>query len=275
MFDDVPIKNNSQIPGNLPVGEPEDIFADTEINPPVGNPAPSRPVPEPPKPPQGLPPIQSAVGMGKIQPKNVPTPMTNDAKITNPPLGEYIFSKKNKTHTMPELVELNKIKGPSLAKNLMIFFIVIVGFSIFGGGSWLVYSLFIKDTPPEEQIVGTEDFEPVVQEEVIEEEDDALFINEPTGDEQLGDRIMEDEVLFGEPVDTDADNLSNDIELEIGLDPNNWDSDKDGLSDGDEVLVWRSNPLKSDTDGDGYDDGAEVKNGYNPIGPGRIFNSAQ
>lgn len=48
------------------------------------------------------------------------------------------------------------------------------------------------------------------------------------------------------------------------------DSDKDGLTNGQEVLTYRTDPLKADTDGDGYADGVEVKGGFNPNGPGKL-----
>ncbi|MFH1145453.1 MAG: hypothetical protein V1707_00610 [bacterium] len=51
------------------------------------------------------------------------------------------------------------------------------------------------------------------------------------------------------------------------------DSDRDGdtLSDYDEVYVWKTNPDNPDTDGDGYTDGLEVRNQYNPLGPGKLI----
>jgi len=48
------------------------------------------------------------------------------------------------------------------------------------------------------------------------------------------------------------------------------DSDSDGLSDYEEVTVYKSNRFKKDTDGDGYSDKAEVDNGFNPNGPGKL-----
>jgi len=71
-------------------------------------------------------------------------------------------------------------------------------------------------------------------------------------------------------LDTDLDGLSNEEEKKNGTDPNNPDTDGDGLLDGDEVNFYHSNPTKSDTDGDGYKDGEEVRNGYSPIGPGKL-----
>lgn len=60
--------------------------------------------------------------------------------------------------------------------------------------------------------------------------------------------------------DDDHDGLTNAEEKRYGTDPENPDTDGDGLSDGDEVHLYRTNPLKADTDGDGLNDGAEVLN---------------
>ncbi len=81
-----------------------------------------------------------------------------------------------------------------------------------------------------------------------------------------------DTILFGEPVDTDSDGLDDIREKQLGTDPNKKDTDSDGLSDGDEVLIWKTKPLVKDTDLDGHLDGVEIKNGYNPLGPGKLYN---
>ncbi|MCJ7553737.1 MAG: OmpA family protein, partial [Ignavibacteriaceae bacterium] len=47
-------------------------------------------------------------------------------------------------------------------------------------------------------------------------------------------------------------------EEKFGTDPENPDTDGDGLKDGEEVLTYITNPLKADTDGDGLKDGEEV-----------------
>jgi hypothetical protein len=54
--------------------------------------------------------------------------------------------------------------------------------------------------------------------------------------------------------------------LVTGTDPDNSDSDGDGLGDGVEV-VNRMNPLDSDMDRDGVSDGQEVANGTDPFFP--------
>lgn len=58
--------------------------------------------------------------------------------------------------------------------------------------------------------------------------------------------------------DHDGDGLTLREEQELGTDPNNPDTDGDGLWDGDEVRKYYTNPLNPDTDGDGLSDGDEV-----------------
>jgi len=58
--------------------------------------------------------------------------------------------------------------------------------------------------------------------------------------------------------DKDQDGLTKREELELGTDPDNPDSDGDGLKDGDEVKKYNTDPLKADSDGDGLKDGEEV-----------------
>ncbi len=60
--------------------------------------------------------------------------------------------------------------------------------------------------------------------------------------------------------DEDNDDLSSCDEEEIGTDPQNADTDGDGLKDGEEVMVHNSDPLKIDSNGDGLTDYDKVKN---------------
>lgn len=56
------------------------------------------------------------------------------------------------------------------------------------------------------------------------------------------------------------------VPISTGSDP---DADGDDLADADEA-VYDTSPTNRDSDGDGYPDGTEVRNGYNPLGAGRI-----
>lgn len=59
-------------------------------------------------------------------------------------------------------------------------------------------------------------------------------------------------------LDTDEDGLPDSVEIQIGTHPYLYDSDLDGLADGDEVQYYHSNPLAKDTDLDGILDAAEI-----------------
>src|SRR3989442_9494221 len=95
-----------------------------------------------------------------------------------------------------------------------------------------------------------------------------------SGVDSDGDGIPDDvEIRLGldphNPVDAqedfDRDNLTNLQEYLLGTDIHNADTDGDGLSDGDEVNTYHTNPLLADTDGDLIPDGVEVQTGTNPL----------
>ena len=75
--------------------------------------------------------------------------------------------------------------------------------------------------------------------------------------------------------DLDGDGLSNSLELTVGTNPLDTDTDNDGLTDYQEIardgdanaykVGLDTNPLNPDTDGDQVKDGAEVLAGYNPL----------
>lgn len=64
--------------------------------------------------------------------------------------------------------------------------------------------------------------------------------------------------------DTDGDGLNDGIEVNGETDALDPDSDDDGLSDGAEVNEHHSDPMKTDSDDDGFDDGYEVAHGFSP-----------
>ena len=61
--------------------------------------------------------------------------------------------------------------------------------------------------------------------------------------------------------DSDEDGLSDLYEKSLGSDPEDKDTDDDGLDDGEEMNTHSSSPLLVDTDGDGHDDKSDAFHG--------------
>ncbi len=86
--------------------------------------------------------------------------------------------------------------------------------------------------------------------------------------------------LAGTRVDSDGDGLFDSLEISIGTNPNNADSDVDNLSDGFEVgfdgdassynSTTDLNPLNVDTDADNFNDDIELANGSDPLSDSSI-----
>lgn len=96
-----------------------------------------------------------------------------------------------------------------------------------------------------------------------------------------------DFVASASKTDVDTDGLGQETETKFGTDPQEKDTDGDGISDTDEIVLFKTNPLavdsdgdgltdyretflykssptKFDTDGDGYNDGLEIKTNHSP-----------
>ncbi|MFH0857793.1 MAG: hypothetical protein V1848_03535 [Candidatus Magasanikbacteria bacterium] len=265
MFEDQNTSGSGQIPGNLPVGEPEDIFSGNE---PVNNEQVS---------PQGEE-IPSAMEAGILRPKeSVPqTPV-----MTTPPFGEGLVGKESYPASFPTPVpsqvptmQTYEAKEPNFGKVIFIIFFVLL---VVGGGAygaWYYYTNYYATTGVEKEVVEeTTTIPPVVEEEIITEETTPP-VTQATKEEEsaegtpVGDK--DSTLLFGDVVDTDEDGLDDFTENDIGTDPRNWDTDADMLSDSEEHTIWGTDPLNPDSDKDNYMDGQEVRAGFNPMGPGRL-----
>jgi hypothetical protein len=71
-------------------------------------------------------------------------------------------------------------------------------------------------------------------------------------------------------IDDDLDGVERSLEEHYGISDNSADSDKDGLSDYEEINFWFTDPADADTDEDEHKDGAEVASGFSPLGSGKI-----
>ena len=332
MFDDPQSQPQGNVPSNLPIGEPEDMFAGTDpvsANSPLENAIPQVPaMPVDPVAPSALDagvmkpkqqaivepleehvPVQVPEQIMPPEPVVPPEPMfgpkepevpsfvdTEHTSLEEPLIARTTQQIQDKISIQPSAPayeppaiavppqgaqdELYKIKEPSLSRGIMTVIIIIVVITILGGGGWWIYSSFIASPQTPETLFGevqtTQTF-PVEK----ETETSPLITGTKEIDAQSDDiggtpaaARIEDDILFGQPIDSDGDGLDDLREEGLRTDPQNWDTDGDELSDGDEVIIWKTDPLERDTDGDTHIDGVEVKNGYNPAGPGRISKPA-
>lgn len=65
--------------------------------------------------------------------------------------------------------------------------------------------------------------------------------------------------------DLDMDGMNNSAEIELGTKPDKADSDKDGITDSDEINIYHTDPVKYDSDDDSLSDGDEILLGLNPL----------
>jgi hypothetical protein len=278
MFDDKPIGPVGQTPQNLPLGEPEDVFADTTEFVPVA-------------PQQGS--STSALDAGILKPRDAfgaapsaPLPSLTPIHIGANPEATPVSPQGNPQMDENMLPPMNTLREPTMSRGIMVAIIVILGVLLVGGAGWWVLQYLnvpetvpVEEVIPEEVVVPPEPTLPVIEETVKPEEalsdDQTEKIPEVDGVSEFDASSMaqsaDQSILFGESPDTDVDGLDDKKESTLGTDPMKNDTDGDGLSDGDEVLIWGTDPLKSDTDGDTYSDGSEVKAGYNPKGSGKLF----
>ncbi len=262
MFDDQPTPSGALAPNNLPFGEPQDIFANTEGS--SGSVPPLSSAEMPPLGGNALPPQTSALEAGILQPKVSNLPPSPGMSLPNQP-------NAGNGNSLGGIPMDNTIKEPRLSHGIMVtIMVVVVGFILIGSG-WFVYRVFTKDTTEPEvsplEDVPLENETPVTVPIITPPLEEVIT---PTSSSDAVDQ----EIILGESIDSDGDGVKDNREVEIGTNPSNWDTDNDELSDGEELLIWHTNPKSDDSDGDTYKDGTEVKAGYNPSGPGRLAEMA-
>ncbi|MCA9772613.1 MAG: hypothetical protein KC466_09420 [Myxococcales bacterium] len=77
-------------------------------------------------------------------------------------------------------------------------------------------------------------------------------------------KILDVVVTLGNTGDFDADGLTNCVDVLAGADPRLADTDRDGLSDAEEVNTTHTDPANGDSDHDGFGDKDELDAGSNP-----------
>ncbi len=141
-----------------------------------------------------------------------------------------------------------------------VIFIILVSLIIIAIALFLAYALVVA--PKSGDVVDSLEDDSLVEDDVVVEDEPEVPV------------IEEDPVVVA-PIDTDGDGLTDAEEAAAGTSPLRADTDSDGLGDREEVKVYGTDPLDADTDKDGYTDGEEVSSGYNPNGPGKLFEVPQ
>jgi len=338
MFDDQQPQSSGSIPPNLPIGEPDDMFAGTDA---ASDPGALPPQPTDPVAKATVPTPQTALGAGILKPKEAS--VDGDTSQVMPPIDDSALkqaaampssavsesevaadrnassspadmfaaidtvpAQPDTVSTMPVIPTASLRTSPATQSNIpttqgpqnpqmtvppaqmspdnaysvsepignrktLMWIIIAVVFVVLGiGGAWAYFAIvresntgFFDTTVPETNTT-TEQTQQPIETTPVDTTPDETVVTSPTT--TIGDKL-----LLGEPLDTDADGLDDVRERDLGTNPLNWDSDGDGLDDAAEVTIWKTDPLDSDTDDDGFSDGTEIKNGYSPTGPGKLF----
>ena len=93
--------------------------------------------------------------------------------------------------------------------------------------------------------------------------------------------VCDDQVNCGDKADPDNDGLTNVLEFKANTNPLNPDTDVDGLADGDEVRIYKTEPTLKYTDRreivaqNNWTDGFQIKGGFDPLTPGIKFTSTR
>ena len=263
------------VPNNLPMGEPEDMFSGTGVGSTLPEP---QPLAKPTtamdagvlKPKMTTPPVAAPTAMPALMPEPE-LPMDMPQMVQSPiAVAASASSLPRREAPMPMPMSAGSegvLAAPLGGHKTLITVIVVLSLIIVGGGAVWAYTTFINPSTP---VVPTTAV--VVPTSTVNNTTNTTQTSTTTIDTTNSATSTDSRILFGEPVlDTDSDGLDDSVERERGTNMLAWDSDGDTLSDGDEVLTWKTDPLKADTDGDTYEDASEIKNGYNPNGPGKLF----
>ncbi|PIY97224.1 MAG: hypothetical protein COY66_00550 [Candidatus Kerfeldbacteria bacterium CG_4_10_14_0_8_um_filter_42_10] len=150
-----------------------------------------------------------------------------------------------------------EIPSPKGGRTMLIAGIVVIALVILGGGAFAYY-LVTKDSDKTNTNTNSN---------AVVNTNQSANTNQAVNTNIANTNVSQN---TNQPADSDGDGLADTEEEALGTNSKKSDTDGDELFDLEEVRVYKTNPTKADTDGDGYLDGAEVKEGYDPNGPGKL-----
>ena len=234
-------------PAPQPAAAPaEDIFASVDGGAPTNFPIQESSQPTPAPAPEPIPPPVAAT----------PAPVPSSQPL--PQATQHQAPAGGSAPTVAPPVQ-KRPKPDGRHRVLKIVLAILISLVVIAAAGILAFVLIIQ-SPSEDGIIGSVDVDD--EEQVVDEE--------PQDSDEFEDDEQDDEPEVVSK-DSDGDGLTDDEEADAGTDPTKPDSDGDGLYDREEVQVYGTDPLDQDTDGDGFLDGSEVSQGFNPNGPGRLF----
>lgn len=200
---------------------------------------------------------------------DVPDPSTQRQQATQPaPVAMQAASLNPQPQVVPSAPAMQYSEPKSGGARLRLIAVVAISLVCIGVAGYAAYRFMVKDAVSQQvsDVIGDVDNADGVTDGVSAEIDTTPQAPLPAPDKNIDADPGPIAV-----VDSDGDGLSNDEERIAGTSVAKPDTDSDGLGDREEVRKYDTDPLDADTDGDGYDDGAEVQNGYNPNGEGKLL----
>lgn len=182
-----------------------------------------------------------------------PAPVPHNPKTVNAAASEAVFN------TGPVVTKVTMDGRPGLLASLVSRKAIIIPVSILllggiGAGVWL----FLQSQKTDEVANN----EPIVAQPETTANPDVTTPGDWLA-RFFGSETCTNKNQCGDSADIDRDGLTNKEEYDGGTDPNNPDSDSDGIADGDEYHIFKTDPLLSRTYREGeYTDADFVKGSY-------------
>ena len=177
-----------------------------------------------------------------------------------------VMSGNSEQVTTPVIMDQHPMHRRMIWLGAIVVLLIVGGLGYYGYNKWFAKVPTVEvpktDVVKEKKVKKQKDV--VTDADVVEK---TTTTTSTTTEKNIPKPIINKQMI----TDTDNDGLTDEEEKLLGTNPNEPDTDGDGLYDREEIKVYKTNPLNPDTDGDGFTDGQEVKGGYNPAGTGKLF----
>ncbi len=207
--------------------------------------------------------------------KQPTAPETNQPEQTE----KYLFynvmpkGKSENTIIQPKLTVVESAQtsstpptaGPNFFKKHLKLFVIIFIVIILAGGGYYAYSQYLAKPPKTDDLLGPKFKSHLNSETSNTASTTPSQISEEWQTKYFGSATCKDIAVCSDNSDPDRDGLNNLEEFKGGTDPNNADSDTEGLADGDELKVFLTKASdKHSGINPKYNDAESIKGGYDP-----------